>query len=425
MIPTLRLPCGASLVAETAEGARSFAAGFWFSIGSRHEAPRERGFVHFVEHMAFKGTAKRSAAEISREIDRVGGYLNAFTDRDSICLHCQVPAASWRLALGVLADMAFNSVFNPLDLEREREVIISEILSAADDPEECSHDEFLSSIWPGDPLSRKIAGEPRDIRRAGRDELWAFYKAEFSPRSLLVAASGPVPPDYVGDELARLLGDGVELPSMPRAETSPSFLPVDDYVRAEMEQVHFYEGIQLEPPFSEDDYFALSAVNGAIGEASSSRLFLSLREDRGLCYSVYSAFAMSRTECLWMASANVSPAQLPELAAEMDRQLDELAERGLDDSECADAVARLSGSFELSLEDTDFRMRRIARQLLFSGQAMTDEEMRDGIARLGSQELNSSCRRLLRGRDRARFAYGGLSRRTARASGLALAARRG
>ena len=98
-----------------------------------------------------------------------------------------------------------------------------------------------------------------------------------------------------------------------------------------MEQVHFYEGIQLEPPFSEDDYFALSAVNGAIGEASSSRLFLSLREDRGLCYSVYSAFAMSRTECLWMASANVSPAQLPELAAEMDRQLDELAERGLDD----------------------------------------------------------------------------------------------
>ncbi len=131
MIPTLRLPCGAALAAETAEGARSFAAGFWFPIGSRHEAPRERGFVHFVEHMTFKGTAGRSAAEISREIDRVGGYLNAFTDRDSICIHCQVPAAHWRLALDVLCDMALGSVFRVEDFEREREVIVSEILSAA------------------------------------------------------------------------------------------------------------------------------------------------------------------------------------------------------------------------------------------------------------------------------------------------------
>ena len=135
--------------------------------------------------------------------------------------------------------------------------------------------------------------------------------------------------------------------------------------------MHFYEAVQLEPLFSEDDYFSLSALNGALGEASSSRLFLSLREDQGLCYSVYSAFAMTRTECLWMASANVSPAQLQTLASEMDRLIDEASEGGLRDEECADAVARLSGSFELSLDDTDFRMRRIAREILFAGEAMT------------------------------------------------------
>jgi len=185
-----------------------------------------------------------------------------------------------------------------------------------------------------------------------------------------------------------------------------------------MEQVHFYEAVQLEPPFGQDDYFSLSALNGAIGEAASSRLFLSLREDKGLCYSVYSAFSMSRTECLWMASANVSPARLPELAAGMDRQLDEASESGFSGEECADAVSRLSGSFELSLDDTDFRMRRIARQIFFSGEAMTPEEERESIIRLGRAELNAACANLLRGRKRARFAYGDLSRRAARASGL-------
>jgi predicted Zn-dependent peptidase len=155
----LSLPRGASLVAERAEGARSFAAGFWFPLGSRHEAPHERGFVHFIEHMAFKGTSKRSAAKLSLEIDRVGGYINAFTDRDSICLHCLVPAAHWRLALDILADMAFSSIFADEDFRRERDVIVSEILSARDDPEECcwrrSGQETLSPAKL--PVSQKMS----------------------------------------------------------------------------------------------------------------------------------------------------------------------------------------------------------------------------------------------------------------------------
>jgi predicted Zn-dependent peptidase len=426
MIPTMRLPRGAALMAETAEAARSFAVGFWFPIGSRHEAPQERGFVHFVEHMTFKGTTKRSAAGISHEIDRVGGYLNAFTDRDSICIHCQVPAARWRLALEVLADMAFNSIFRLEDFEREREVIVSEILSARDDPEERSHDEFLSSIWPSDPLSRKIAGESEDIRRITRDDLYSFYEAEFAPRSLLVTASGPLPPADVAEELSSLLETrrvssrrvSSRRVSSRRSETTPTFTQSCGYMRADMEQVHFYEAVQLDPPFCENDYYALTALNGALGEASSSRLFLSLREDKGLCYSVYSAFAMSRTECLWMASANVSDAQLAALSAEMDRQIDEAAEHGIGDEECTDAVTRLAGSFDLALEDTDFRMRRIARQAFFSGEAQDVEESRESMARLGQAEVNAICRRLLKGRARARFAYGGLSKRTAKASGL-------
>jgi predicted Zn-dependent peptidase len=430
MIPSLRLPRGAALAAEFAEGARSFAVGFWFPIGSRHEAPLERGFVHFVEHMAFKGTARRSAAELSREIERVGGYLNAFTDRDSICVHCQVPAARWALALDLLSDMIFGSAFKVEEFERERDVIVSEILSARDDPEECSHDEFLASVWPGDPLSRKIAGEPEDIRRITRDALYDFYRSEFAPSRLLVTAAGPVPQAEVAEALSRILdalpeglggASAAPVPGAARSETTPAFSIRNAYRSADMEQVHFYEAVQLEPPFSEKDYYALSALNGAIGEASSSRLFLSLREDKGLCYSVYSAFVMSRTECLWMAAANASASVLPELASEMDRQLDSLAAEGLSEGECDDAVSRLAGTFDVALDDPDFRMRRIARQLLFSGAADSPDEARARMAALGSEDLNAACARLLAGRERARFAYGKLSRRAAKASGLAKA----
>jgi predicted Zn-dependent peptidase len=421
MIPSLRLPRGAALVAERAEGARSFAAGFWFPVGSRHEAPRERGFAHFVEHMAFKGTSRRSAAELSRVVERAGGYLNAFTDRDAICLHCQVPAREWRLALDLLADMAFSSAFRPEDVDREREVIASEILAALDDPEECSHDEFLESIWPGDPLSRKIAGESGDLKLVTREALFGFYRAELAPERLVAATAGPIAPEDIAGELARLIeaAPGSASPSRPpRAQSTPAFTTASAYKKDDMEQAHFFEAVQLEPPFDEGDYYALAALNGAIGEASSSRLFLALREDRGLCYSVYSAFAMSPTECLWMAQASAQAKDLPELASEMDRQLELLAERGLTEEEAHDAVRRLSGSFEVALDDTDFRMRRIARQYLFSGEAEEAEEARARMEALSPGDLAASLSRLLGGKRRARFAYGKLTRREARRAGL-------
>ncbi len=429
MPQSLSLPGGAALAVDVAEEARSFAAGFWFPVGSRHEAPRERGFAHFVEHMAFKGTARRSASRISREIERVGGYINAFTDRDSLCLHCQVPAGHWRLALDILSDMAFESAFAADDFEREREVIVSEILAAGDDPEECAHDELLEAIWPGDALARKIAGEAADIRRASRDEVYAFYRSAVSTRGLLITAAGPVPEADVEAELRALLpGDREGEP--PREAREPSFREARDYISADTEQVAWFEAIQVPPPFDEEDYFAMAALNGALGEASSSRLFLRLREREGLCYSVYSAFTMGRTEFLWIASANTQAAQLERLSREMDDCLDEVAELGLGEEESADAVSRLAGSLEIAMEDTEFRMRRIARQLMFSGRAMSIDETRSGIEALGRERLNAACSRLFRREDgrprpRARLAYGKRPRRAAKSLGLKEAARRG
>jgi hypothetical protein len=287
-------------------------------------------------------------------------------------------------------------------------------------PEECSHDEFLASIWPSDPLSRKIAGEPEDIRRITRDGLYAFYRAEFSPSRLLITAAGPIPPSDVAEELRRLLDDlpagpegAAESAGATRAETTPAFSRTSGYRKRDMEQVHFYEAIQLDPPFTENDYYALSALNGALGEASSSRLFLSLREDKGLCYSVYSAFAMSGPSASGWRRPTCPLPSCPSSPPKWIGSSTKAAEDGIGGRECADAVSRLAGSFDLALDDTDFRMRRIARQACSSPARPTTWTRLERMARSGSED-NAICERLLKGRARARFAYGGLSRRTPR-----------
>ncbi|HET7839260.1 MAG TPA: insulinase family protein, partial [Rectinemataceae bacterium] len=261
---------------------------------------------------------------------------------------------------------------------------------------------------------------PEDIRRITRDALYEFYRRSLRPESLLATTAGPVPLDEVERELGALLG-GVLISAeaaATRAEMTPAFRSVSSYLAADMEQVHYYEALQLEPPFAMKDYLALAALNGALGEASSSRLFQSLRERLGLCYSVYSAFSLDASECLWMASANVSTKQLPRLAAELARELDAVASNGLEPQECRDSVSRLAGSFEISLDDPDFRMRRIARQILFAGRALDIEETRARIQAVSLDEVNAMCARLLSGRDRARFAYGRRSGPAARALGL-------
>ncbi|HTX74067.1 MAG TPA: pitrilysin family protein [Rectinemataceae bacterium] len=421
MKQTLRLPRGAALAAEYAPGARSFAIGFWFPLGSRHEAARERGFVHFVEHMTFKGTERRTAVGLSREIDRLGGYINAFTDRDSICLHCLVPAIHWRIAVDILMDMAFYSVFRGEDFEREREVIVSEILAAEDDPDECAHEQLLAAIWPGDPLARKIAGEPDDLAAATRDDLFSFYRGSFEPDALLVTAAGPIPEADIAAEIGSLLAapslDARPL-ARPRQESTPRFSAVREYRKASIGQVNYFEATQVDPPFGFPDYYAFAAVNGIVGEAASSRLFQVLREEQGLCYSVYSAFSLERTECLWLASANASLGSAPRLSSEMGRVLEAVESGPFSEEECRDARERLKGSFELALDDPDFRMRRLARQVLFAAGYLGIDETLDAIKGLDEDAIDAARRRIFSGRARARFAYGKRTPASAAALGL-------
>ena len=413
MVAEIALPRGALLLEETAEGARSFAVGFWFPLGSRHEAPAERGFTHFVEHMVFKGSARRNAQDFAREVDRVGGYLNAFTERDSLCFHCVVPALHWRLALDILVDLVLCATFPEDELEKEREVIASEIMAAQDDPEEASHDAFIERIWPGQAISRKIAGEVEDVKKASGADLKAFYREHLVPASLLISVSGPTPPGAVAEELSNLLsrlesrdggGKGLTLSDPP-----PTFSATRDFLPAGIGQVYLYEALQLDAGPEDDDYYVLSVLNGAFGESMSSRLFQDLREKSGLCYSVYSTFSLDRKLGLWMASASSSPRLFPRLLEGLDRQIDRLAAGGegaLSGEEISESVSRIVGSFDLALEDPEYRMRRLARMKLCDGVVLDVDSTKARFLAVGPAEVEELAMRLFRGRQRAIFAYG-------------------
>ncbi len=435
MIAEIALPRGARLVTEAAPGARSFAVGFWFPLGSRNEAPNERGFAHFVEHMVFKGSDRRSARDISREIERVGGYLNAFTERDSLCFHCTVPASAWKLSLDILVDLVFCATFPALDFEHEREVIKSEIGAVEDDPDESSHDAFLRRIWPNDPLGLPIGGSVDDVDAAGREAVYDFYRRWLCPPILVASAAGPIPETEVAAELARLL-DALPAPRFSPVrpdESRPVFMPVHEFAWARTSQVFLYEAVQVDGDFNQNDYYTLSVLNGAVGESSSSRLFQKLREEKGLCYNVYSTFALGRKACLWLASASSSIGLFPDLYRSLEAEMDSLepaaadaADTGksgmpgdvrkekragaagrmyLSGEEVAESVSRVAGSFDVALDDPEYRMKRIARQALYDDVVLDENETRARILAVDKKAVDEWTERLFDGSRRALFAW--------------------
>jgi predicted Zn-dependent peptidase len=195
LIRTARLDSRSQVILESVRNTDVVSIGFWNICGSRDEARPEAGFSHFLEHMIFKGTLRRSAFQIAREVERVGGYLNAFTEKEVTCFYCTLPAEDVELAVDVLADMYFNSLLDPREIEKEKAVVINEIQTAEDNPEEKAHQLYLEGLWNGHELSRKITGESQEVSAIGREELERFYRERFTPAHTVITASGRLEPE--------------------------------------------------------------------------------------------------------------------------------------------------------------------------------------------------------------------------------------
>ncbi|MGH3391298.1 MAG: M16 family metallopeptidase, partial [Actinomadura sp.] len=285
------LPGGLRIVTETMPSVRSAAFGIWVGVGSRDEAPADAGASHYLEHLLFKGTARRSALEISAALDAVGGDLNAFTAKEYTCYYARVLDNDLPLAVDVVSDMVLSSLLEGVDVDAERGVILEEIAMRDDDPSDLVHDEFALALYGDVPLGRPILGTVESINALNRDGIARYYREHYLPPNLVVAAAGNL--DH--DEVVRLVGEafsevlsGQELPSAPRiggagATTSPGVR----LVPRETEQAHLVLG---GAGFCRTDErrFALGVLNAALGGGMSSRLFQEIREKRGLAYSVYS-----------------------------------------------------------------------------------------------------------------------------------------
>ncbi len=411
-----RRPSGAAAVLEPVPSSHSVTVGFWFPLGSGSESDSQRGYTHFVEHMLFKGTESRDARTLARQAERAGGFLNAFTEKNTLCVHCTLPADRWMEAVELLADMVFRSVFDKAEFLREKDVIHSEVLAARDDPEEDSGDEFHARIWEGHPLARRVAGEPEDVEAVDREGLFRFYRDYLVPSNLTVAAAGNFDPlrfESVLDKSLEGLPGGAEIPSSGR----PAYRPGVWARSASSSQVYLVAGAELPPELSRDELAALDALSCGFGESSSSRLFQNIREARGLCYSIGSSYASAREYGMFYVTATSSVSNFPRLWDMIRKELDLLRDRGLSGEEVAEAAAHIHGQDTVAADDTETRMRTLARQWLRFGRAEPYEAFSDRILRVDLGEVLAARDLVFRG-PWSVLAYGRTGKRVASALGL-------
>jgi predicted Zn-dependent peptidase len=388
------LPGGLRVITESLPAVRSAAVGIWAGVGSRDEDPEHAGATHYLEHLLFKGTARRSALDISAAMDAVGGELNAFTAREYTCYYARVLDADLPLAVDVLSDMVTGSLIEPKDVDAERGVILEEIAMNDDDPSDLVHEAFAAQLFGDTPLGRPILGTADSINAISRDRIFEHYRARYTPDALVVAAAGNLSHDavvaLVGDAFGPVLGSDDVTPALPRLTGPEADGPHGTGVRLvsrPIEQANLVlgcAGVSRTDPRR----FAVGVLNAALGGGMSSRLFQEVREKRGLAYSVYS-FSSQHAECgQWGVYAGCLPAKADEVLAICRDEIARVIDGGLTDEELSRGKGQLRGSIVLGLEDPSSRMSRLGKselvypdlerveEILASIDAVTPDEIR-------------------------------------------------
>ncbi|MDX3238843.1 pitrilysin family protein [Streptomyces sp. ME03-5709C] len=395
------LPGGLRVVTETLPTVRSATFGIWAGVGSRDETPALSGATHYLEHLLFKGTARRSALEISAAIDAVGGEMNAFTAKEYTCYYARVLDTDLPLAIDVVSDMLTGSLIRQEDIDAERGVVLEEIAMTEDDPGDQVHDLFATAMLGDSPLGRPVLGTVDTINALTRDQVARFYRKHYDPTRLVVAAAGNIDHATVVRQVrkafegAGALRDADAVPRPPRdgARTIRGQGRVE-LLERRTEQAHVVLGM---PGLSrhDDRRWALGVLNTALGGGMSSRLFQEVREKRGLAYSVYS-YTSSFADCgLFGVYAGCQPRRVHEVLKICREELHQVAEHGLSDEELHRAIGQFSGSTVLSLEDTGALMNRIGKSELCWGEQMSVDATLERIAAVTPDEVRAVARDVL------------------------------
>jgi predicted Zn-dependent peptidase len=389
-----RLPNGLRVLSESIPRSTSVTAGIWVENGSRYECDEQAGISHFLEHLFFKGTTRRTAAQIAEEIDAVGGVLNAFTGKEYTCYYAKVLHEHLPLALDLLADIFAQSRFAADEIERERSVVIQEISQVEDTPDDFVHELFALTFWPGHPLARPIAGSAETVSRLQRDDFLRFLDLRYRPDRILVAAAGALEHETLHamaeGHLGRLAG------ATPRPDGAPPVPRCGLAVHEkDLEQVHLCLGTPGVSQVDADRYPA-HVLNVALGGGMSSRLFQEIRERRGRAYSVYS-FLSSYVDAGYLGVYVGTSAEWAREVIEVTRvELDRMLHQGLTATELARAKTQMKGNMLLGLETSDSRMSRVAKNEIYFGRDVPLEEVAAGIDAVSNDDVIRVARRLLR-----------------------------
>ncbi len=389
------LPNGLVVITETMEHVRSVSVGIWVRSGSRREVPAENGLAHFLEHMVFKGTERRSAEHIAREMDSVGGMLDAFTSKEQICFNAKVLDEHLPIAFDVLADLVLRPKLDSEDVRKERQVVLEEIKMDLDNPEYVLHDVFTRGFWPDHSLGRPILGIPETVRHFDGEGLRRRFKSWFAPDHILVTASGNIAHEQVLELVEKEFGHLKPLGTREEDPVPSTAAPIHLETKRDLEQVHLCVGVPS-LPIAHERRFAVAVLNNLLGGGMSSRLFQNIREKQGLAYAVFSELTPYSDAGMLSVYAGTAMETIDKVLDLTIAEFRAMKESPVSEEELLRAKNHLKGSLMLSLESTSARMSNLARQELYFHRFSSLDEILASIEAVTREEVQSLAREFFR-----------------------------
>lgn len=405
---------GVRVVMERMSTLKSVAIGLWINVGTRDESKGQEGLSHFLEHMMFKGTRRRSAAQISKEIDSLGGEMNAFTTHESTVFYVKVLDQQIDQAIDLLADLFHHSRFTPKEIEREKQVVLEEIRTVRDDPEDFVQELHAHHVMRGHPLGRSILGNPSTMERIGRKDLLGYVGEHYHPEKLVISVAGNFNTKTLLPLLNRSFGKWkpAQANNSSLENRKPPELRTGTFVHPKrLEQTHLCLGLPG-IPVNHPTRYAAHTLNALFGGGVSSRLFQEVREKRGLAYTIYSQLSSFSDAGTLTIYAATGAKEVPELVDVVNREIRKLRSRGPAAQELVRTKNQLKGTLMLGLEGTYGRMNKLAKDEICQGRYVSLKEMLSEIDKITRDEIQNMARTLLEVEEMTVTALGPVPRRS-------------
>ncbi len=384
---------GVRVLSERLSFSNSVSIGIWISIGSRDDPKGSEGISHFLEHMLFKGTHKRTALEIAKEFDQMGGFSNAFTSKETTCFHARVLKENLEDIVELLSDIILNSTFDPIELHKEKEVIVQELNMVEDSPDEYIHEVFPSFYWPNHGLSHSILGTKESILSMTDKSLKQFMWDSYRGSKIIVAAAGNIEHQYLVELTHRFLS---KIPKGPGPKRLPAPVPkrgIKIYPK-DIEQAHFILG-GYAPTAKSDKKLFYSVFNVILGGSMSSRLFQEIREKRGLSYSIYSFTSHYEDTGMFGIYGACSPKNICEVIKLVVAELAQIAQYGIEEHELTSAIKYLKSAILISCENIDSRMTRLAKNEIYLNKFLTAHDVINKIEAISLEDIKKIAQSIL------------------------------